>query len=70
MEELAEAEEKAKSLIPKLNDKVDYKPESLGDKGYFVTGSITACNEEPKEKGEKSKKYHLKISYILDNNSK
>lgn len=68
MEELVEVETIA--FVPKLNDKIDYKPESLGEKGYFLTASIIACDKEPKENKEKTQKYHLRISYILDNQSK
>lgn len=68
LEELVEVESVA--FVPKINDKIDYKPESLGEKGYFLTASIVACDKEPKEKTEKTQKYHLRISYILENQSK
>lgn len=72
MNELADIEEANKAFVPAVNSKIDYKPASLGNKGYFVLGVITHSNkEEKKEKSDKGPtKYHLTISFVMDGQSK
>lgn len=72
MNELADIEEANKAFVPAVNSKIDYKPTSLGNKGYFVLGVIThSTKEEKKEKSDKGPtKYHLTISFVMDGQSK
>lgn len=65
--------QEAKAFVPKENTKIDYKPESLGDKGYFVTAVVSRADKVPKEKGDKSNtpnQYNLKIGYNLEGQAK
>lgn len=60
-----------KELVPKTKTKIDYKPESMGDKGYFVVAVVERSEKQPKEKGSKDPtQYKLTISYVIENQAK
>lgn len=62
----------SKEWVPKENAKIDYKPEELGDKSYFMVASVIRSDLVPKGKEEKgaTRQYNLKVTYDLENKSR
>ena len=59
------------NFVPKTNSKIDYKPEFLGEKGYFIMALVKSLTKEPKDKGVKGPtRYKLTIIYNYENQPK